>query len=176
MLKTTNFDQYFESIKNTTGKKVGELDKAPGKITSIAEYKSPKSGKNSLKITISVDGSDVFTYLGYSSEKSAEISKGRLVKLAIAAVGMDETKKIYEAAANDEDVEKDEEFIVEFATKLNKKIKKNPVDVVVTRKKEGDFWDTKWFIPNDPIAENSEGPKTECQDGEKFLEDLVENN
>lgn len=175
-IHTTNFDQYFESINNGN-KKVGDLDKVPGKITSIQEYKSPKSGKKSLKLTISVNEGEVFTYLGFSNDKSVEITKARLVKLCIAAVGMEETKKIYEAAANDEDVDNEVDLILELGTKLNKKLKKNPVDVIVTRTKSEDgFWDTKWFIPDynqqDGSEEEVEKPSTE--NTEDFLKDLAE--
>lgn len=155
-IKTTNFTQYFESIQ--TKPKVGELEDATGNVTSLAEYKSQKSGKTSIKLTINVNGSEIYTYLGYSNEKSAEISKARLVKLAIAALGYDGTKKLYEDAANDEDVTTDAELIVEIANKLNKKLKKNPVEVIVSRKKEGDFWDTKWRLPE---AESKDEPKAD---------------
>lgn len=173
-IKTTNFDQYFSTIQNQ--KKVGELENAPGKVTQISEYKSPKSGKTSLKLTIDVDGSDVYTYLGYSNEKSIEISKARLVKLCIAAIGMDGTKKIYEEAANDEDVSDDKDLILEIATRLNKKLKKTPVDVIVTRTKSEDgFWDTKWFIPDDNQQDGSkeEVEKPSTENTEDFLKDLA---
>lgn len=168
MITMTNFDSYFNSIQNQ--QKVGDLDNAPAKITSIQDYKSPKSGKNSLKLTINVNGSDIAAYLGYGSEKSAEISLARLTRLSVAAIGIEETKKIYEASANDEDVDTVPDLIVEFGTKLNKKIKKNPVDVLVTRHKEGDFWDTKWFIQSEETAETAEAPKTEETD--EFLKDI----
>lgn len=174
-----NFDEYFESIKNNTGK-IGELKDAEGKIVQIQEYKSQKSGKKSLKLTIAVDGGEVFTYLGFSNEKSIEITKARLTKLCIAAVGMAETKKIYEAAANDEDVEDDVDLILELGTKINKKLKKNSVEVVVTRTKTEDgFWDTKFHLPES----KSEGSTTEqpplpgeseasAENTDEFLNDL----
>lgn len=174
---TKNFDQYFESIKNQ-GQKIGELDKAEGTITSIQEYKSPKSGKKSLKLTITVNGGEIGTYLGYSTEKSAEISKARLVKLSIAAVGMEETRKIYEAAANDEDVESDADLIVELGNKLNKKLKKNTVKIVVSRTKSEDgFWNTTWHLPDDksesdvhPVPEEN----TKSENSDDFLGSLVD--
>lgn len=178
-IKTANFNQYFESIQ--TKPKVGELKDAPAKVTSLAEYKSQKSGKTSIKLTINVNGSEIYTYLGYSNEKSAEISKARLVKLAIAALGYDGTKKLYEDAANDEDVTSDAELIVEIANKLNKKLKKNPVDVIVTRKKEGEFWDVRWRLPDDgsntessnanepPLPEES---KASAESTDEFLNEL----
>lgn len=179
-IKTTNFDSYFTTIQ--TKPKIGELEDAPGKVTSLAEYKSPKSGKTSIKLTIDVNGVDIFTYLGYSNEKSAEISKARLVKLAIAALGYDGTKKLYEEAANDEDVTTDAELIVEIANKLNKKLKKNPVDVIVTRKKEGEFWDCKWRLPADETKTEStananepplpEESKASAEGTDDFLNDL----
>lgn len=112
-IKTTDFNNYFDSIQ--TKPKIGELKDAPAKITSLAEYRSPKSGKTSIKLTLSVNGGEIYTYLGYSNEKSAEISKARLVKLSVAAIGYDGTKKLYEEAANDEDVSTDAELIVEIS-------------------------------------------------------------
>lgn len=183
VIKTNNFESYFDSIQ--TKPKIGELQDAPAKITSIAEYRSPKSGKTSIKLTISVNGGEVYTYLGYSNEKSAEISKARLVKLSIAAIGYDGTKKLYEDAANDEDVSTDAELIVEIANKLNKKLKKNPVDVIVSRKKEGDFWDTSFHLASndtkteDQKTQSSEQPplpedgKGSAESTDEFLKDLT---
>lgn len=165
-ITTNNFDAYFQSIQNK--QKVGDLEDARGKVVSIAEHKSNKTGRTSLKMTIDVNGAEVYAYLGYNSDKSAEISKARLTKLSIAAIGIEETKKIYEAAANDEDVETDAEFIVEFAGKLNKKLKKSPVDIIVTRKKEGDFWDTTWRLPD--MSDEEDAPKAEATDD--FLQDI----
>jgi hypothetical protein len=159
-MNVTNFNSYFDSIQQKP--KIGELEDAPAKITSLAEYRSQKSGKTSIKLTISVNGGEIYTYLGYSNEKSAEISKARLVNLSIAAIGYDGTKKLYEDAANDEDVTTDAELIVEIANKLNKKLKKNPVDVIVSRKKEGDFWDTKWRLPSNDTK--TEDQKTQCSE------------
>lgn len=151
-----SFDSYFESIKNQ-GQKIGELNEAEGSITAIQEYKSNKSGKSSLKLSISVQGGEIHTYLGYSSEKSAEISLARLTKLCIASVGMEETKKIYEAAANDEDVEDESDLIVELGLKLNKKLKKNPVKIIVSRTKTEDgFWDVRWHLADEPKSEQAQ--------------------
>jgi len=170
----TNFDQYFESINNGN-KKVGDLDKVPGKITSIQEYKSTKSGKKSLKLTISVNEGEVFTYLGFSNDKSVEITKARLVKLCIAAVGMEETKKIYEAAANDEDVDNEVDLILELGTKINKKLKKNPVDVIVTRSKSEDgFWDVRWWLKDsEDKKEETKAEEPSTENTEEFLKDLA---
>lgn len=168
-----DFDSYFETIKNNTSK-VGELKDADGKVTAIQEYKSAKSGKKSLKLTIAVEGGEVSTYLGYSNEKSAEISKARLTKLCIAAVGMAETKKIYEAAANDEDVEDDVDLILELGTKLNKKLKKNPVEVVVTRTKTEDgFWDCKWHLKDANEPALPEEAKAKPEDADDFLGEIA---
>lgn len=176
-IKTTNFDTYFESIQ--TKPKVGELEDAPAKVTALSEYRSQKSGKTSIKLTIDVNGSEIYTYLGYSNEKSAEISKARLVKLAIAALGYDGTKKLYEEASNDEDVTTDVELLLEIATKLNKKVKKNPIDVIVTRKKSEDgFWDTKFYLPEDHKQDGSKEPKAEpapeTGDADEFLKDIAQ--
>lgn len=153
-ITTTNFNTYFDSIQ--TKPKIGELEDVTAKVTSLAEYKSQKSGKMSIKLTINVNGGEICTYLGYSNEKSAEISKARLVKLSIAAIGYDATKKLYEDAANDEDVTTDAELILEIANKLNKKLKKNPVEVIVSRKKDGEFWDTNWRLPSSGTDETKQ--------------------
>ena len=168
-----SFDSYFESIKNQ-GQKIGELNEAEGSITAIQEYKSNKSGKSSLKLSIAVQGGEIHTYLGYSSEKSAEISLARLTKLCIASVGMEETKKIYEAAANDEDVEDESDLIVELGLKLNKKLKKNPVKIIVSRTKTEDgFWDVRWHLADEPQSEQApaQAEATESN-SDDFLNDL----
>ena len=170
-----DFDSYFETIKNNTGK-IGELKDAEGKIVQIQEYKSQKSGKKSLKLTIAVDGGEVFTYLGFSNEKSIEITKARLTKLCIAAVGMAETKKIYEAVANDEDVTDDKDFILEFASKLNKKLRKNPTEVIVSRTKneEKGLWDTKWHLKDSDEPALPEESKAKPEDTDDFLGEIAE--
>lgn len=170
-----NFDSYFESIKNNTGK-IGELKDDEGKIVQIQEYKSQKSGKKSLKLTIAVDGGEVFTYLGFSNEKSIEITKARLTKLCIAAVGMAETKKIFEDVANDSDIDTEVDFILEFSSKLNKKLRKNPTDVIVSRTKneEKGVWDTKWHLPEAEEVPLPEENKAKNENTDDFLGDLVE--
>lgn len=172
---TKNFDQYFETIQTNTSK-IGELKDAEGKVTEINEYKSQKSGNRSLKMTINVNGGDIFTYLGFSSEKSMEITKARLTKLCIAAVGMAETKKIYEAVANDEDVTDDKDFILEFASKLNKKLRKNPTDVIVSRTKneEKGLWDTKWHLKDSDEPALPEESKAKPEDADDFLGEIAE--
>ncbi len=89
---------------------------------------------------------------------------------------MEETKKIYEAAANDEDVDNEVDLILELGTKLNKKLKKNPVDVIVTRTKSEDgFWDVRWWLKDsedqkEPKAE----PAPESTDTDQFLKDIAQ--
>ena len=143
----TSFDSYFSNIKNSTGSKVGELKDKECQITNISEHKSQKSGKTSIQLTINVDGSDISTYMGLTSDKAKEISLARLTKLAVAALGVDATKKLYESAMNSEDNDTDEERLMDFALKVGKKLRKSPAKVIVTRtKNEEGIWDTNWRL------------------------------
>lgn len=170
-----DFDSYMDQIKNNTSK-VGELTEAKGKVTAIQEYKSQKSGNKSLKMTIQVEGGEISAYLGFSTEKSIEITKARLTKLCIAAVGMAETKKIFEDVANDSDIETEVDFILEFSAKLNKKLRKNPTEVIVSRTKneEKGVWDTKWHLPEAEEVPLPEENKAKNENTDDFLGDLVE--
>lgn len=146
----TNFDQYYEGIKNSNGPKVGELKDKEAKITNISEHKSQKSGKTSIQLTINVDGSDISTYMGLTSDKSREISLARLTKLSVAAIGIEATKKLYEDAMKSEDNDSDEERLMDFALKVGKKLRKSPANVIVTRTKTEDgIWDTAWRLSDD---------------------------
>lgn len=172
-----DFDSYMDQIKNNTNK-VGELTEAKGKVTAIQEYKSPKSGNKSLKMTIQVEGGEISAYLGFSTEKSIEITKARLTKLCIAAVGMAETKKIFEDVANDSDIDTEVDFILEFSAKLNKKLRKNPTEVIVSRTKneEKGVWDCKWHLPeaNSEEVPLPEENKAKNENTDDFLGDLVD--
>jgi len=170
-----DFDSYMDQIKNNTGK-VGELTEAKGKVTAIQEYKSPKSGNKSLKMTIQVEGGEISAYLGFSTEKSIEITKARLTKLCIAAVGMAETKKIFEDVANDSDIDTEVDFILEFSAKLNKKLRKNPTEVIVSRTKneEKGVWDVRWHLPEAEEVPLPEENKAKNENTDDFLGDLVD--
>lgn len=145
-----NFDQYYEGIKNSNGPKVGELKDKEAKITNISEHKSQKSGKTSIQLTINVDGSEISTYMGLTSDKSREISLARLTKLSVAAIGIEATKKLYEDAMKSEDNDSDEERLMDFALKVGKKLRKSPANVIVTRTKTEDgIWDTSFRLSND---------------------------
>lgn len=145
-----DFNQYYEGIKNSNGSKVGELKDKECQITNISEHKSQKSGKTSIQLTINVDGSEISTYMGLTSDKSREISMARLTKLSVAALGVDVTKKLYEDAMTSEDNDSDEERLVDFALKIGKKLRKAPAKVIVTRTKNEDgIWDTNWRLSDD---------------------------
>lgn len=144
---TSSFDNYFTTIK-TNPSKIGELKDKEAKVVNIGEHKSSKSGKTSIALTIDVDGTEISAYLGFGSEKSIEITLNRLTKLAISGLGMEVTKKLYEDAMNSEDSDSDEERIIDFATKIGRKFKKTPADVIINRTKSEDgFWDTSWRLP-----------------------------
>ena len=170
-----DFDSYMDQIKNNTNK-VGELTEAKGKVTAIQEYKSPKSGNKSLKMTIQVEGGEISAYLGFSTEKSIEITKARLTKLCIAAVGMAETKKIFEDVANDSDIDTEVDFILEFSSKINKKLRKNPTEVIVSRTKneEKGVWDVRWHLPEAEEVPLPEENKAKNENTDDFLGDLVD--
>lgn len=143
-----DFNKYYEGIKNSNGSKVGELKDKECQITNISEHKSQKSGKTSIQLTINVDGSEISTYMGLTSDKSREISMARLTKLSVAALGVDVTKKLYEDAMTSEDNDSDEERLIDLALKIGKKLRKAPANVVVNRTKNPDtnIWDVSWRL------------------------------
>lgn len=167
------FDQYFNQINNPP-MRVGELDKVEAKLISASEHKSEKSGKTSIKLEIDYNGFIIKTYLGISTEKSIEISRGKLIRVAVASVGVDAARKIFNDAASDEDVENDVDLVIEFANKLSKKLKKNPVNVIVSRKKDEakGVWDVTWFIKDEGIADKNQESETESKSTDDFLEEL----
>ena len=167
------FDQYLNQINNQP-MRVGELDKVEGKLISASEHKSEKSGKTSIKLEIDYNGFIIKTYLGISTEKSIEISRGKLIRVAVASVGVDAARKLFNDAASDEDVENDVDLVTEFANKLSKKLKKNPVNVIVSRKKDEakGVWDVTWFIKDEGNADKNQESETESKSSDDFLDSL----
>ena len=165
------FDQYFNQINNQP-MRVGELDKVEAKLISASEHKSEKSGKKSIKLEIDYKGFIIKTYLGISTDKSLEISRGKLIRVAVASIGIEAARKLFNDAASDEDVESDTDLIIEFANKLSKKLKKNPVNVIVSRRKDESkgVWDVTWFIKDEGNTEK--GQEKEISGTDEFLEDL----
>lgn len=172
-ITTDNFNDYFSSIQ--TSAKVGDLDNATVKLISVAEYKSTKSGKTSLKITFDHDGAEFGAYMGLSTDKAIDITNNRLLQIATAAIGAEEAIAMFKAAFEDEDNEHDtRQIAMDFATKVNKKLKKKPVDAIVTRHKNDEgLWEVKWKLPSDDeekTESSDEAPKTE--DSGDFLDSL----
>lgn len=167
------FDQYFNQINNQP-MRVGELDKVEGKLISASEHNSEKSGKTSIKLEIDYNGFIIKTYLGISTQKSIEISRGKLIRVAVASVGVDAARKLFNDAASDEDVENDVDLVIEFANKLSKKLKKNPVNVIVSRKKDEakGVWDVTWFIKDEGNADKNQESETESKSSDDFLDSL----
>jgi hypothetical protein len=151
------FESYFEQINNQP-MKVGELDKVEAKLISASEHKSDKSGKTSIKLEIDYNGFIIKTYLGISTEKSIEISRAKLLRVAVACIGVEASRKLFNDSAADEDVENDVDLLIEFASKLSKKLKKNPVNVIVSRKKDEakGMWDVTWYIKDEDLGKESE--------------------
>ena len=174
--KTNDFESYFTSIQSTN--KIGDLENETCKLISVAEYKSSKSGKTSLKIVFNKDGSEFSSYLGLASDKSIDITNGRLIKLYSAATSPEDAMEAFKSSFEDEDNDHDTKNIaIDFATKLNKKLKKNPVEVIVTRhKNEEGLWNVKWKIKSeDDVAEASETKIDEpALTGESKVESKVE--
>ena len=166
-ITSTDMDKYFEQIQ--TSPKVGELEDAECKIVSVAEYKSSKSGKTSIKITFEADnGAEFGSYLGISNDKAVDITNAKLTQICAAAVGEEEMKKLFKDSYTDEDVNDTKELALDFCVKVNKKIKKTPVIAIVNRHKdEGGMWNVKWRLKSDESAE-----KTETTTGEDFYDSL----
>lgn len=172
-ITTDNFNDYFSSIQTTP--KVGDLDNATVKLISVAEYKSNKSGKTSLKITFDNEGAEFGTYMGLGTDKAIDITNNRLLQIATAAIGAEEAIAMFKAAFEDEDNEHDtREIAMDFATKVNKKLKKKPVDAIVTRQKgEDGLWSVKWRLPSaDADKSEPEQEDTKTEETGDFLDSL----
>ena len=172
-ITTDNFNDYFSSIQTTP--KVGDLDNVTVKLISVAEYKSTKSGKTSLKITFDHEGAEFGTYMGLGTDKAIDITNNRLLQIATAAIGAEEAIAMFKAALEVEDNEHDtREIAMDFATKVNKKLKKKPVDAIVTRHKSDEgLWEVRWKLPSEDeekTQSSAEAPKTE--DSGDFLDSL----
>ena len=168
-----DFNSYFTSIQTTP--KVGELDNATVKLISVAEYKSTKSGKTSLKITFDHEGAEFGTYMGLGTDKAIDITNNRLLQIATAAVGAEDAIAMFKGAFEDEDNEHDtRQIAMDFATKVNKKLKKKPVDAIVSRQKgEDGLWSVKWRLPSaDAEKGEPEQEDTKTEDSGDFLDSL----
>lgn len=169
-ITTTEFDSYFSSIQ--TSPKVGDLDNEICKIVSVAEYKSTKSGKTSLKITFDKDGAEFGSYLGLGSDKAIDITNSRLSKICAACVGPEEMVKMFKSSYDDEDVENTRDLAVDFAIKVNKKLKKSPVEAIVTRHKSEDgLWEVRWKLAEDDKEETADEQPSEKKE-EDFYDAL----
>lgn len=72
------------------------------------------------------------------------------------SVSEEKAKAIFEAAANDEDVNDEPTLAEVLAEKLNKKLKNTPIEVYVDRVKDGDFWNVKWRLDRPADAEKKD--------------------
>lgn len=126
-------------------------------IVEAKEYKG-QSGKTSIKLTFATaDGGKFASYMGIS-DKVGEITVQRLTRILVKSIGEEDAKRIFEKVANDEDVNNDKEFILEFASKVNRKLESSPVKVYVDRVKNGENWQVKWYFEkpaDDSIANDN---------------------
>lgn len=114
-------------------------------IVEAKEYKG-QSGKTSIKLTFATaDGGKFASYMGIS-DKVGEITVQRLTRILVKSVGEEDAKRIFEKVAKDEDVNNDKEFILEFASKVNRKLESSPVKVYVDRVKLGENWQVRWWF------------------------------
>lgn len=179
-VKSNDFESYFTSIQSTN--KVGDLENETCKLISVAEYKSPKSGKTSLKIVFDKDGAEFSSYFGLASDKSIDITNGRLIKLYTAATSPEDAMAAFKKSFEDEDNDHDTKSIaIDFALKLNKKLKKNPVEVIVTRhKNEEGLWNVRWKLASEETKSDEstqevplpEEGKATSENTDEFLNDL----
>lgn len=175
-VKSNDFESYFTSIQSTN--KVGDLENETCKLISVAEYKSPKSGKTSLKITFDKDGAEFTSYFGLASDKSIDITNGRLIKLYAASTTPEDAMAAFKKSFEDEDNDHETKNIaIDFATKLNKKLKKNPVEVIVTRhKNEEGLWNIRFKIASEETRSDEpalpEEGKASTENTDEFLNDL----
>lgn len=126
-------------------------------VVEAKEYKG-QSGKTSIRLMfVTADGGKFASYMGIS-DKSAEITVQRLTHILVKSIGEEDAKRIFEKVAKDEDVNNDKEFILEFASKVNRKLESSPVKVYVDRVKNGENWQVKWYFEkpaDDSIANDN---------------------
>lgn len=126
-------------------------------IVEAKEYKG-QSGKTSIRLMfVTAEGGKFASYMGIS-DKSAEITVQRLTHILVKSIGEEDAKRIFEKVAKDEDVNNDKEFILEFASKVNRKLESSPVKVYVDRVKNGENWQVKWYFEkpaDDSIANDN---------------------
>lgn len=139
------FDEILANVN--TGKALAEIHDNCN-IVGVSEYRSQQSGKTSIKVTFSYNGSEFGSFMGLK-DKSLKITLGRLVKILSAAVGEEKAKTLFNKIADDEDVNSEEELAIALAQKTNAKVKQTPVVAYVDRVKNGEFWDVKWKIGAD---------------------------
>ena len=134
-------------------------------IVEAKDYKG-QSGKTSIKLTFTTaEGGKFASYMGIS-DKAGEITVQRLTRILVKSVGEDDAKRIFEKVANDEDVNTDKDFVLEFASKVNRKLEASPVKVYVDRIKNGENWQVKWYFEK-PVKDN-------IADDNKALNDAVD--
>lgn len=121
-------------------------------IVEAKEYKG-QSGKTSIKLTfVTADDGKFAAYMGIS-DKACEFSVQRLTRILVKSIGEEDAKRIFDKVANDDDVNNDKDFVLEFATKVNRKLESSPVKVYVDRVKNGENWQVKWYF--EKPADNS---------------------
>ena len=146
-------------------------------IVEAKEYKG-QSGKTSIKLTFTTaEGGKFASYMGIS-DKAGEITVQRLTLILVKSIGEEDAKRIFEKVAKDEDVNNDKDFILEFASKVNRKLEASPVKVYVDRVKNGENWQVKWYFEkpaDDSIANDTDTVKaaeTKLVDEETFFKNV----
>jgi hypothetical protein len=126
-------------------------------IVEAKEYKG-QSGKTSIKLTFATaDGGKFASYMGIS-DKVGEITVQRLTRILVKSIGEEDAQRIFEKVAKDEDVNNDRDFILEFASKVNRKLESSPVKVYVDRVRNGENWQVRWYFEkpaDDSIANDN---------------------
>lgn len=114
-------------------------------VVEAKEYKG-QSGKTSIRLMfVTEEGGKFASYMGIS-DKAGEITVQRLTRILVKSVGEEDAKRIFDKVANDEDVNSDKDFVLEFASKVNRKLEASPVKVYVDRVKNGENWQVKWYF------------------------------
>lgn len=114
-------------------------------IVEAREYKG-QTGKTSVKLTfVTAEDGKFASYMGVS-DKACEFTVQRLTRILVKSIGEEDAKRIFEKVASDEDVNNDKDFILEFASKVNRKLESSPVKVYVDRVKNGENWQVKWYF------------------------------
>lgn len=140
-----------------------------------AEKHIGQTNKTSIQLNFVTDEGGTFKSFMGVVDRAGEITVQRLTKLLVKAVGEEAAKRIFDKVANDEDVNTDKEFVLELASKVDKKLSVSPVKVYADRTKNGDNWNVKWYFEKPQTTNAAEDVAKANDDADAIAKVLEEN-